>query len=231
VNGVDVFLIPVAADRYELYCELPDDDPGESPAGRGWFRNLWHRFRQALADAERQRQDPQSDSLSSERGWYARMKGITLRKIAETVAEQRLLWHMRGRESAVAVHPADVEAEEALRVVRASMRSDFEKHRYWIVIDTVLFILAGLLTLLPGPNVIAYYVGFRLVGHYLSMRGARQALDTVQWTTSASTPLAELRRAMTLDPEAREARVSAIASELQLERLASFFRRTAVPSA
>jgi hypothetical protein len=138
---------------------------------------------------------------------------------------------MRGRESAVAVHPADVEAEEALRVVRASMRSDFEKHRYWIVIDTVLFILAGLLTLLPGPNVIAYYVGFRLVGHYLSMRGARQALDTVQWTTSASTPLAELRRAMTLDPEAREARVSAIASELQLERLASFFRRTAVPSA
>jgi len=231
VNGVDVFLIPVAADRYELYCELPDDDPGESPAGRGWFRNLWHRFRQALADAERQRQDPQSDALSSERGWYARIKGMTLRKIAETVAEQRLLWHMRGRESAVAVHPADVEAEEALRVVRASMRSDFEKHRYWIVIDTVLFILAGLLTLLPGPNVIAYYVGFRLVGHYLSMRGARQALDTVQWTTSASTPLAELRRAMTLDPEAREARVSAIASELQLERLASFFRRTAVPSA
>jgi hypothetical protein len=63
------------------------------------------------------------------------------------------------------------------------------------------------------------------------MRGARQALDTVRWTTSASTPLAELRRAMTLDPEAREARVSAIASELQLERLASFFRRTAVPSA
>ena len=231
MNVVDVFLIPVAADRYELYCELPDDDPGEPPAGRGWFRNLWHRFRQALADAERQRQDPQSDALSSERGWYARMKGITFRKIAETVAEQRLLWHMRGRESAVAVHPADVEAEEALRVVRASMRSDFEKHRYWIVIDTVLFILAGLLTLLPGPNVIAYYVGFRLVGHYLSMRGARQALDTVQWTTSASTPLAELRRAMTLDPDAREARVSAIASELQLERLASFFRRTAVPSA
>ena len=35
------------------------------------------------------------------------MKGITFRKIAETVAEQRLLWHMRGRESAVAVHPAD----------------------------------------------------------------------------------------------------------------------------
>ena len=231
MNVVDVFLIPVAADRYELYCELPDDDPGEPPAGRGWFRNVWHRFRQALADAERQRQDPQSDALSSERGWYARIKGMTLRKIAETVAEQRLLWHMRGRESAVAVHPADVEAEEALRVVRASMRSDFEKHRYWIVIDTVLLILAGLLAVLPGPNVIAYFVGFRLVGHYLSMRGARQALDTVQWTTSASTPLSELRRAITLEPEAREAHVSAIASELQLERLASFFRRTAVPSA
>ena len=63
------------------------------------------------------------------------------------------------------------------------------------------------------------------------MRGAKQALDSVQWTTSASTPLIELRRAITMDPEAREERVSAIASELQLERLASFFRRTAIPSA
>ena len=228
---MDVFLIPVAADRYELYCELPDDDPGDPPEGRGWFRNLWHRFRQALAEAERARQQPPSEPPAVERSWYNRIKGFTLRRIAESVAEQRLLWHMRGRESAMAIHPADVAAEEALRVVRASMRSDFEKHRYWVVIDAVLFILAGLLTILPGPNVIAYYVGFRLVGHYLSMRGARQALDSVQWTTSASTPLAELRRAITLDPDAREARVSAIASELQLERLASFFRRTAVPSA
>jgi hypothetical protein len=228
---MDVFLIPVAADRYELYCELPDDDPGDPPEGRGWFRNLWHRFRQALAEAERARQQPPSEPPAVERSWYNRIKGLTLRRIAESVAEQRLLWHMRGRESAMAIHPADVAAEEALRVVRASMRSDFEKHRYWVVIDAVLFILAGLLTILPGPNVIAYYVGFRLVGHYLSMRGARQALDSVQWTTSASTPLAELRRAITLDPDAREARVSAIASELQLERLASFFRRTAVPSA
>ena len=228
---MDVFLIPVAADRYELYCELPDDDPGDPPEGRGWFRNLWHRFRQALAEAERARQQPPSEPPAVERSWYNRIKGLTLRRIAESVAEQRLLWHMRGRESAMAIHPADVAAEEALCVVRASMRSDFEKHRYWVVIDAVLFILAGLLTILPGPNVIAYYVGFRLVGHYLSMRGARQALDSVQWTTSASTPLAELRRAITLDPDAREARVSAIASELQLERLASFFRRTAVPSA
>ncbi len=228
---MDVFLIPVAADRYELYCELPDDDPGDPPEGRGWFRNLWHRFRQALAEAERARQHPQLEPPAAERSWYNRIKGMTLRRIAESVAEQRLLWHMRGCDSAVAVHPADVAAEEALRVVRVSMRSDFEKHRYWVVIDALLFILAGLLTILPGPNVIAYYVGFRLVGHYLSMRGARQALDSVQWTTSASTPLAELRRAITLDPDAREARVSAIASELQLERLASFFRRTAVPSA
>jgi hypothetical protein len=83
----------------------------------------------------------------------------------------------------------------------------------------------------PGPNIAAYYLAFRLVGHYLSMRGARQGMDCVQWDPRPSDPLAELRTLVALEPEVREARVSEIAERLRLERLATFFDRLAVPSA
>ena len=91
--------------------------------------------------------------------------------------------------------------------------------------------ISGLLVLVPGPNVIAYYLAFRLVGHYLSMRGARQGLDVVQWALSPSAALAELRQAVTMDPDQRVARVSDIAARLHLERLVTFFQRIAVPAA
>ena len=133
--------------------------------------------------------------------------------------------------AAVVVHPEDLPADRALALTRASMQSDFEKHRFWLILDAAAFIGSGLLVLVPGPNVVAYYFGFRLVGHYLSMRGARRALEGVAWTTRASGPLAELRAAMALAPDEREARVHDIAARLQLERLARFFLRTAVPSA
>jgi hypothetical protein len=111
------------------------------------------------------------------------------------------------------------------------MQADYDKHRRWLAIDGTLFVLSGLLMLVPGPNVLAYYLAFRLVGHYLSMRGATQALRVVAWETRASEPLAELRQAIALEPEAREARVTEIAARLRLERLVTFFQRTAVPSA
>ncbi len=81
--------------------------------------------------------------------------------------------------------------------------------------------------MLPGPNVVGYYFGFRLVAHYLSMRGARRGLDEVRWRTCASAPLRELRSAIELEPDEREARVSDIAARLQLPRLSTFFRRIA----
>jgi hypothetical protein len=65
------------------------------------------------------------------------------------------------------------------------------------------------------------------VGHYLSLRGARQGLNVVTWTSVGSEPLAELRRAIALEPELRERLVHDVAARLRLEHLARFFERTA----
>lgn len=230
---MDVFLIPLGTDRHELYCEVPEDDPADHPPSsshRPFFRNLIHRFRETIAEVERERHRPAEHAHHSQ-GLYQRVKRAVLSRVAETMAEQRLLWHLRRCQAATLVHPDDVPGDRALELLRASLRADSDKHRRWLIIDAVLFAVSGLLVLVPGPNLIAYYLAFRLVGHYLSLRGARQGLDVVQWTCSPSAALAELRQAAAMDPIEREARVSDVAARLHLERLVTFFQRTAVPSA
>jgi hypothetical protein len=233
---MDVFLVPVGADRYELYCELPDEplvEAGETPP-RGIIRRLVRRFRGLLAAAERQRRhravrrDSPADAGGDARGWTRRLKDRLMRWIAEAVAEQRLLWHLRRQEAAVLTYPADLLESRARQLVRSMLRRDFERHRFWLVVDALGLVASGLLMVLPGPNLVAYYFLFRLVGHYLSMRGARQGLDRVAWQASPSAPLGELRDLIAVPPAEREGRVLDVASRLGLQHLAAFFDRTAV---
>jgi hypothetical protein len=225
---MDVYLVPVGPDRYELYCEVPDD-ADEYGAGAdqptGYWRRLVHRFREMIAEAERERRHGSHHGAS--RGWLARVRARTMRWVAESIAEQRLLWHLRKQDSACVHYPDDIPQEHASRLVRLQLKRDFDKHRFWLAIDSIGFVASGLLMLVPGPNLLAYYFAFRLVGHFLSLRGARQGL-AISWQHQASAPLSELRRVLTLTPDAREPRVHAVAEMLRLEHLVSFFERTAV---
>jgi hypothetical protein len=226
---MDVYLVPIGRDRHELYCEVPDepeaDDAPEPP--KGFFRRLRLRFSEMLAEAERERL--QTRQAPADRGWAARVKRRTMCWVAESIAEQRLLWHLRRQTDATLYYPDDLDESAAMSILRSQLSRDFDKHRFWLIIDGILFAISGLLALLPGPNLLAYYFAFRLVGHYLSMRGARQGLKFMTWRAEKSAPLAELRRAIDLEPSVREGRVREVADRLRLEHLATFFERTAVP--
>ena len=228
---MDVYLVPVGADRHELYCEVPDEPASEptEPAGpRGFFRRLKDRFDEMLAEAERERRQARSTAVHG--GWLARARARTMRWVAESIAEQRLLWHLRRQTEVCLFFPDDLDEAKAIAEMRAHLGRDFDKHRFWLTIDALCFVASGLLALVPGPNILAYYFAFRLVGHYLSLRGARQGLSVVAWRTERSEALSELRRAIHLDPAVRERRVNEVALRLRLEHLASFFERTAVPT-
>jgi K+-H+ exchange-related protein len=246
---MDVYLIPVGPARHELYCEVPDEAPDENegdgighPAGgffsrlgarwspRAIFRRVRAQFGVMLAEAERERRQGRADNPAERgQGWMARAKTRTMRWVAESIAEQRLLWHLRGQTDACLFYPNDIEEDRGNTVLRSQLRIDFEKHRFWLIINSLAFVASGVFFFVPGPNAVAYYFAFRLVGHFLSMRGARQGLSVVKWRTEASAPLAELRRAIALEPAVREHHVHDVALRLRLEHLASFFERTADP--
>ena len=226
---MDVYLLPVGADRYELYCEVPDepDDAGVVEPPRGFVRSLIHRFKATIAEAERERRHGKAANVP--RGWFGRLRASTLRWVAESIAEQKLLWHLRKQDSACFHYPDDLQESPAIAIRRDQLGRDYKKHRFWLAIDSVLMVVLGVaLFAVPGPNVIGYYFAFRVVGHYLSLRGASQGLDAVTWRNEPTAPLTELRRVLTLEPGLRESRVHAVAEMLRLEHLVSFFQRTAV---
>ncbi len=222
--------MPIGRDRYELYCEVPDEPEEPDPEPASFVRRVKMRFTEMLAEAERERRRSRAERDAEERGTFARMKARMMRWVAESIAEQRLLWHLRRQGAACLYYPTDLEEAHATAIMRRQLVRDFDRHRFWLIIDSLLLVASGLLVLLPGPNLVGYYFAFRTVGHFLSVRGARHGLQAVRWTAQSSAPLAELRNAINLDGEARERHVHDVANALQLEHLARFFERTAIPS-
>lgn len=227
-----VYLVPLGADRYELYCEIadgPDPDDGEAP---GFVKRQYADFRRMLRAAEvgRRRACGSSDT-SRGRRWLRAARDRTIRWVAESVAEQRLLWHLRRQTEVVLAYPPDLDDGAAMTITRRALQRDADRHRFWLVFDVVGLILSALVAIVPGPNLIAYYFAFRVAGHYFSRRGARQGLDRVVWHAETCAPLADLRQALGLEPSERGRRVREVAVRLELEHLAAFFERTATRSA
>jgi hypothetical protein len=230
---MDVYLLPVGPDRYELYCDEagdPDDLVGEVPP-TGRFGALYQKFRTALARVEQERLSGEPTPHEGPRSWTERMKDRSLCWIAEKIAEQRLLWRLR-KETELSLHyPDDMTADAATTEARRELRYEADRHLKWIIIDGLIFVISGALAIVPGPNVLAYYFGFRLVGHYLSRRGAVHALTEIIWTECRSPELSRLRRAMALGGVERDDEVELVAARLQLPHLAKFFDRTSAKPA
>ena len=95
------------------------------------------------------------------------------------------------------------------------------------------FIASGLLIARARANLLAYYFAFRLVGHYLSLRGARQGLErrrVDERDERAAVGAAPRDRRST--PEERERRVHDVApTRCNLEHLVELLRaRPPVPN-
>jgi len=228
---MDVFLIPLGSDRYVPYCEVSDLAPGEAapaPSSTGWFRGLQERFRVMLAMAEQ----PNGAGDARDGGSIAvRIRDWLLSRIAEKIAEQRLLWHLRSQDTARLIHPADVPGPRAMATLRADLQGDADRHLRWLFVDGALLVASGVLALVPGPNLIAYYFAFRVVGHWLSLRGARHGLNGVRWTTHPSDALTDLRDLGRLEPSQRTRQVLDVESRLHLRHLSRFVERAAPRSA
>jgi hypothetical protein len=230
---MDVFVIPVGPDRYELYCEPSAEtaSPEAPVAAAGLTDRLRHRFTTFVRAAEDwHRHGPSSEPT----GPIGKVKNRVFAWVTQRIVEQRLLWYLRQHTAAVAAHPPDMTFEQVLALIRRMLREDYDRHRRWMFIDGVLFVLTfivlgPLFLLVPGiANIPALYFGFRAIGHWLSMNGADQGLHRVEWSGRSCPPLTELRDVVLLEPPARDARIHDVAARLRLPHLSTFFERVAV---
>lgn len=211
--------MPLRPGRYELYCERQRDEQVEAPSA-GWFGSLKQKFSTMLRAAEEG-----EEIAPGSTGVLAWLQARMMAWVAERVAEQRLLWNLRGRAEVHLAHPDDIAFDDVMVLVRHSLGGDFVRHRRWLVVDGVLLVASGALALVPGPNVLAYFFAFRVVGHWLSMRGASHGLQRTRWEGSPSPPLTALRAALVQGQAQRDAAVEGIAQELGLARLSTFVER------
>jgi hypothetical protein len=224
---MDVFLIPIGPSAYELYHEpAPDEDAvAGSDESRGFFSKWRRRFGEMLREAEQERHRA---SATEPPGVLARAQRRLMRFIVERVTEWRLLWHLGSADAVTAHVPADLSPDEAERIVRAMLKTDADRHLRWVVIDVLLLAATAPLMLVPGPNVLAYYFTFTVVGQFLAMRGARRGLYRVQWRFEPVPALSELRAALALEDPHRFRTVLDVAARLGLRHLARVFERLAV---
>lgn len=226
---MDVYLVPIASDRFETYYEAADDDePVESAEGLGFFGRLRVRFQTQLREAERARHQVAPEEPTT---FLGRMQKRSLRWIAERIAEQRLLWHLRKADVATLHVDANMNPQEAEGVMRSSMKRDAERHLRLLAVHSVGLIASAPVAFIPGPNVLGYLFTFTVVGHFLAWRGARRGLHEVRWQVAPNPALTDLRQAFVLGADARHRVIHDVAGRLRLPKLARFVEQMATTSA
>lgn len=229
---MEVYLVPIGATRYELYCEQADSDDLAND-DRASLGVVYVRFREMVAEAQEDRRARRLAAVpadpSARQPLIIRLRNLIISWVAEAIAEQRLLWNLRMQRDVELVYPDDVDGSCALAIARGGLQLDADRHGRWLIIDGVLAVILGpLLFFVPGPNLVAYYFTFRAVGHLLSWRGARRGLREISWHTRSSRALSALRGLLSLNPRARARHVRDIEARLQLEHFAAFVERMIV---
>jgi hypothetical protein len=215
---MDVYLVPIGVDRFECYYEAEEPDETDEPVeGRGFIARMRATFNEQLREAERARHQR---SIEEPKTFLGRLHKRSLRWIAERIAEQRLLWHLR-KVDAATLHVAE-NVPEADTIMRASMKRDADFHRNRLILHSLALIASVPVAVVPGPNVLGYLFTFTVVGHFLAWRGAVKGLHQIAWTIKPDAALTDLRRAFSLDAESRHRVIVDVSHRLHLPKMARF---------
>ena len=223
---IDVFLVPIGRDQFECYYEAAEEEETVEP-GEGFFARMRHKFSEQLKDAEQARHQAPKEEPKT---FLGRMHRRSLRWIAERIAEQRLLWHLRTATIATLHISEDLPRDRGEGIMRESMKRDADRHRNLLIPHSLALIISAAVALVPGPNVLGYLFTFTVVGHFLAWRGAVNALQGVAWTIVPNPALTELHRAFSLDLGTRHRVLREVAHRLHMPRMARFVERMATPA-
>jgi hypothetical protein len=165
--AVDVFLIRVGESRPIFYSEPPAPRPEEIEAAglgrgvRGWLERAYRRSQGALG-----RMDSQVARQTRRLwGWLKRLAS----------PDEPMLRRLRSADRIVLHHPESMTPDEALAAWGHYLAGRRRHHAAWLALDLLASPLTVLLTPIPGPNVIGYWVAFRALAHALALLGIGRA--------------------------------------------------------
>lgn len=223
---MNVYLVPISRDSFECYYEAPVE--ALEPEEQGFFGRVKARFQQQLREAEEARHEAPRDPPKTLLG---RLQNRSMRWMAERIAEQRLLWHLRSTDAATLFIATDLQTVAAEEMMRVSMKRDADRHLKLLILHSLLLILSVPVAVVPGPNFIGYLFTFTVVGHFLAWRGAKHGVAGVRWEVQCSDELASVRNAFTMAGPARHHAIREAAHQLHIPRMAIWVERMAPPSA
>lgn len=98
-------------------------------------------------------------------------EGESDRNISET-----LLKNLVKAPEITIVFPPGLSEPEARNIFRSLIDTQVKKHRRWMLTNGALLPFSIPLTLIPGPNVVLFYIAWRAFSHYKSQKGGQKAL-------------------------------------------------------
>lgn len=216
-----VHLLPLGRGRFELYAE-PVETASDPPAhDAGWLRHALH------SAGEQWRHLVDTARLDQATTRFARWRDAVVCNLANSIEEQRTMWTLRSAPDVEMWFPANLSEATARGTLMSHLATARRFHGIRFGVYLMLFVASGILFFVPGPNIVAYYLGFQAFGHLQSWLGARRGSSTVRWSLTPSADLAELSTLAERPRSARSADLAAIAERLGLPRLPAFFERAA----
>jgi hypothetical protein len=140
---------------------MAEPEPAHAPIGQGWLGRLHHRFQAAIQTHLTAPDRPLGKVLH----WLRR----------RIHPDESLLRHLRTASEVVVEHPPHVSGEATAAHWAQFLTRAERRHFGWLLADLAISPLTLLLIPLPGPNVVGFWVCFRVVCHILAWRGAVRA--------------------------------------------------------
>ena len=94
-----------------------------------------------------------------------------------TTKPEALLKALSNASEIAVVYPPELGEHEARKIFRKRLSAQIHKHRRWMLTDGALLPFSIPLTLIPGPNLVLFYLAWRTYSHYQSQKGGRHALN------------------------------------------------------
>jgi hypothetical protein len=206
-----VLVLQTKEDGLLFYGENSEARDGESeaPSRKGlitWVEQQYLKLERFLNQSER----GLGLKLRRAWNWLHRFTG----------PDEAFLRSLRNQDQIELFYPQTLDPQFVLESWRRYISAKGRKHTVWLIVDTVISPVTLLLTPIPGPNLLGYWIAYRAFCHLLAVLGVRRAQDLVSSTTLIPEGLLD-----EFGATYSQSAVSRLAEEFEFSGLSDFLNR------